>query len=1123
MKAEHGNRSLNFQKTACEIKMLKQNLKNILRLAYICLFLFILGFITLLPSTSSPTLAQSPWTTYEDNDPLVLAGYSEGDWQTVSIAEAVGGNLTWTDVPGAELVLYFEGSAIEILHSRGPEGGDFHISLDDMTWPPFNGYAEQYLYGTSIQQFNISPGVHQLVMTNGDGALWIEAIRVQDGALLPAIQWTAYPSNDPDVLYTGMWASMPSADVTQESVMYSFTGERSLSVRFQGTGIRVIYSREYQSGLNLQARVDHAATQSVSHPAPSENTQHEIVFDTLPYDEHTLHITIAAGTLWVERIDIQGTLLPAEAPLESSASRSAPLALESTLPLVFTEVSTVEELVSAVEAANAAINEHHVILLTPGTYTFDGSSSMWVEAALIVAAYKTVTFIGMGGIDPETGDSLLPADHPASQSWPWATLAMNPADSLNLLDTQVGSTVRLYNIQLRGGGGDPTLRYAGGGIRNSGDLFLYNSRLEDNQANVSAGAILNFANLTTINTALSDNYAVYGSAVFKWNSASIVSYCSTYEGNAAYIGALNLETGGSVDLRHSNFIGNETFDEEFDTFADVYSADPVTLPNNYWSGSVGESVNEHVNRSPQSPSRILYGSFSNEGEPCYVPPPPMETKEIAVSEISTSIVEYVNTDPYAAVEVQGRTQPIPHRDIVRFTFDITNNSSSTVTLDRMYLTSQFLNAEIVAVGGTVKQANYKEARAVPSCQVDFPGSPQSSCSEIDNLTPPLLKWNFQNQNLIELRDLGPGDSSIFFVDMIPQHSGEFNVEVAVFVEDAVEPFTSPSIKQLEVPVTLIPLHDPQEREYVKSFIFWMIYNETSEDGYEHHGFLEQAGIVPDAVSTAFLRGTGCLQEDPWGDELILNNCDPAGISEESLYFVYLHTQTMLNGLINYERSTEKYDPYLYFLYGRSNYRGSIGTTDYALWAEVNNSCEVVSIPGIGDIQYADAIGSNRAAILWLHHYRECLVDANPQTFKAVGYDQIITTAWGRFEPIINLAINDFINTPQDDPLDGSVFIKAANQAGNAYALCVGGCSDPGGAYDIPISDVTQSLVEITYNDFITDGIQAYNPGLATILRPVLWTVKNYRRSLGGYEYAGYTWLSISYQVPDSPDDRNVPR
>ncbi|KAB2892950.1 MAG: hypothetical protein F9K28_10685 [Bacteroidetes bacterium] len=164
--------------------MLKQNLKNILRLAYICIFLFILGFITLLPSTSSPTLAQSPWTTYEDNDPLVQAGYSEGDWQTVSIAEAVGGNLTWTDVPGAELVLYFEGSAIEILHSRGPEGGDFSIHLDGLSWPPFNGYAEQYLYGTSIQQFNIAPGVHQLVMTNGDGAFWLEAIRVQNGGLV---------------------------------------------------------------------------------------------------------------------------------------------------------------------------------------------------------------------------------------------------------------------------------------------------------------------------------------------------------------------------------------------------------------------------------------------------------------------------------------------------------------------------------------------------------------------------------------------------------------------------------------------------------------------------------------------------------------------------------------------------------------------------------------------------------------------------------------------------------------------------------------------------------------------------------------------------------------------------
>jgi hypothetical protein len=194
--------------------MLKQNLKNILRLVGLCFFLLILGLIPFIPSTSSPTLAQSPWTTYEDNDLLVLAGYSDGDWQTVSIAEAVGGNLTWTDVPGAELVLYFEGSAIEILYSRGPEGGDFHISLDDMTWPPFNSYAEQYLYGTSIQQFNIAPGVHQLVMTNGDGALWLEAIRVQ--GTLVQIQ-LGLPEKPPTALLAG---GIFSALTSSEPLMF---------------------------------------------------------------------------------------------------------------------------------------------------------------------------------------------------------------------------------------------------------------------------------------------------------------------------------------------------------------------------------------------------------------------------------------------------------------------------------------------------------------------------------------------------------------------------------------------------------------------------------------------------------------------------------------------------------------------------------------------------------------------------------------------------------------------------------------------------------------------------------------------------------------------------------------
>ena len=92
---------------------------------------------------------------------------------------STGGTLTASADPGATLVVHFEGTGIRVVHSKGPEGSTFTAQTDDGSAITADGHGETYTYGHLLTMEDLPDAQHTLTVTNGEGAIWIEAIQVR--------------------------------------------------------------------------------------------------------------------------------------------------------------------------------------------------------------------------------------------------------------------------------------------------------------------------------------------------------------------------------------------------------------------------------------------------------------------------------------------------------------------------------------------------------------------------------------------------------------------------------------------------------------------------------------------------------------------------------------------------------------------------------------------------------------------------------------------------------------------------------------------------------------------------------------------------------------------------------
>src|SRR5690606_28310350 len=90
------------------------------------------------------------------------------------------GNFKLILTPGATVVIPFEGTGARVIHSKGPEGGLFNLQVDSGSILTADSFAEHYSYGHFASIEGLAPGLHTLTVTNGTGAIWIEAVQFQE-------------------------------------------------------------------------------------------------------------------------------------------------------------------------------------------------------------------------------------------------------------------------------------------------------------------------------------------------------------------------------------------------------------------------------------------------------------------------------------------------------------------------------------------------------------------------------------------------------------------------------------------------------------------------------------------------------------------------------------------------------------------------------------------------------------------------------------------------------------------------------------------------------------------------------------------------------------------------------
>jgi hypothetical protein len=278
----------------------------------------------MLSATPTPTLDASGWTTYEDTDPLMF--YGNGTWQTFDVAGAVGGNLTGSADPGATFTANFEGTGIRIIYSQGPEGDLFSAQVDDGLPQTGNSAGTNYSYGSVLALEGLSEGQHSLTVTNGDGAIWIEAVQVQ-GTLInepvstptptptqtPTIDpsWITYEDTDPLLVYgNGTWQSYNVAGAVGGTLTASADAGATLTAYFEGTGIRVIYSKGPEGG-PFSGQVDSDEAHTADGYDEGYSYGYILAVEGLAEGQHTLTITNGDGAIWTEAVAVQGELTTA--------------------------------------------------------------------------------------------------------------------------------------------------------------------------------------------------------------------------------------------------------------------------------------------------------------------------------------------------------------------------------------------------------------------------------------------------------------------------------------------------------------------------------------------------------------------------------------------------------------------------------------------------------------------------------------------------------------------------------------------------------------------------------------------------------------------------------------------
>gem|GEM_PF-2107522 len=528
-------------------------------------------------------------------------------------------------------------------------------------------------------------------------------------------------------------------------------------------------------------------------------------------------------------------------------------------------------------------------------------------------------------------------------------------------------------------------------------------------------------------------------------------------------------------------------------------------------------------------------------------PTPTATPEPGYVNVEFSVVGIANLE-FTNNQVSGINDPplplpekiIPYADTLDVQVTITN------------LSDQRIVNGVLDIQNVVSQQNpsYTDVIDHP-LRVVYGGQ----CCGTDGTQPRLQLANI---------NLEIGESTSIHLALQARRTGRIEATY-IFTSDTV---SEPEIRTVEiiefVDTTRISFEDVDAR--LKVAIFWAIFNEASEGNFISYnssnisclqpGWTTSEGIeILDIVRFEDLNTTGCRSIE------------------------YLDAQTMINGILSYERSPGSDHPFFYF---SSNFEASLGnhpreggtcyydavergTPLYGycdIWVRTDLwpypadiGLEDNSIEYEGRVGYQTLVDSERqdrngdAILRWLEYYLNSYMNfVEPLNDKQSSQRNFYERVYLDQDSIINHATQDLITyCPQNPPINladtsasdtvlyrlcdptlGALQRKGGNVQGvtNPYNINIDGCL--GDNDDTPLeifanSEINFEIPLMQHLDRLENGdlsinVPSYAPDFNSILYPVIF----FQRSRDSeYNINGCTWTNVIYQQDLVP--YNYPR
>jgi peptidoglycan/xylan/chitin deacetylase (PgdA/CDA1 family) len=195
------------------------------------------GFVTLGAALFTP---EQLTPRYQQSSPLLTY---LGNWSTRSSASALGGSLYGAATKGAEVLVSFSGTSLELLAGTGPSYGRASLSIDGgpAVYPDL--YGPSYVDRRSVFKITgLADTAHTAIISysgtknaaSSGYSINIDALKVA-GTLTQAPMPTRYQQDDGSFVYTGDWSTSSAYSASGGSLTSTDSPGSSVSVAFNGT------------------------------------------------------------------------------------------------------------------------------------------------------------------------------------------------------------------------------------------------------------------------------------------------------------------------------------------------------------------------------------------------------------------------------------------------------------------------------------------------------------------------------------------------------------------------------------------------------------------------------------------------------------------------------------------------------------------------------------------------------------------------------------------------------------------------------------------------------------------------------------------------------------------------